>query len=470
MNKNNFDILNSAISTNYLNKTEDIIAWIQERNRNVHVDVSQIEFSKLNNWNINKLTGNIEHGSGKFFTIEGVNIEIIQEDHKTWSQPIINQPEIGYLGFLTKEFNGVLHFLIQAKIEPGNVNKVQLSPTIQATRSNFTKVHKGKEPAYLNYFKERKGEVIIDQLQSEQGARFYRKRNRNIILKIDEDIEVFEDFMWVTLSQIKELLTYDNLVNMDTRTVISGLNYGSFNSDICSLINIVTQDKNDFNRKVFLSILNNEKSLFTLNQIHSWLTELKSNYDLKVSLIPLNDVKDWIISNNSIYHKENKYFEVIAVDVKIENREVANWAQPIIKPINEGIVAFICMEFDGVLHFLVQAKLEIGNLDIVELAPTVQCITGNFRKGENEYEVKYLDLVLNAKEENIMHDVMLSEEGGRFFENQNRNMIIKLDDNTIIEEHINYKWMTLNQLLKFMEYNNNVNIEARSLLSVLSIK
>jgi oxidase EvaA len=48
----------------------------------------------------------------------------------TWSQPIINQPEVGYLGFIVKKINGVMHFLIQAKIEPGNVNCVQLSPTI----------------------------------------------------------------------------------------------------------------------------------------------------------------------------------------------------------------------------------------------------------------------------------------------------------------------------------------------------
>ena len=36
-------------------------------------------------------------------------------DFYRWKQPIINQPEIG-LGFITKEFNGILHFLVQAKV------------------------------------------------------------------------------------------------------------------------------------------------------------------------------------------------------------------------------------------------------------------------------------------------------------------------------------------------------------------
>lgn len=41
---------------------------------------------------------------------------------------------------------------MQAKIEPGNVNRIQISPTIQATKSNFMQTHGGKAPAYLEYF------------------------------------------------------------------------------------------------------------------------------------------------------------------------------------------------------------------------------------------------------------------------------------------------------------------------------
>ena len=74
---------------------------------------------------------------------------------------------------------------MQAKIEPGNVNNVQLSPTLQATKSNYTRAHQGKSPAYLEYFVNATPyQILLDQLQSEQGARFLRKRNRNIILVI----------------------------------------------------------------------------------------------------------------------------------------------------------------------------------------------------------------------------------------------------------------------------------------------
>ena len=35
-------------------------------------------------------------------------------------------------------------YLLQAKVEPGNINKIQISPTVQATRSNYLRIHGGK--------------------------------------------------------------------------------------------------------------------------------------------------------------------------------------------------------------------------------------------------------------------------------------------------------------------------------------
>ena len=96
--------------------------------------------------------GTLKHVSGRFFSIEGIQVETDYGDIRKWTQPIINQPEIGYLGILTKEFNGILYFLMQAKIEPGNVNCVQISPTLQATKSNYLQIHKGLKPSYLDYF------------------------------------------------------------------------------------------------------------------------------------------------------------------------------------------------------------------------------------------------------------------------------------------------------------------------------
>ena len=185
-------------------------------------NVEQIPLHQLDQWHFTVGRNCLEHASGKFFKIEGLRIKTNFGTLPDWDQPIINQPEIGILGILTKVIQGTRYFLMQLKMEPGNINKIQLSPTVQATKSNFSRVHQGKLPPYLGYFNgSSPSGILIDQLQSEQGARFLEKRNRNMVVEVKEDIPVCENFCWLTLGEIKHLLSMDNLVNMDCRSVLS---------------------------------------------------------------------------------------------------------------------------------------------------------------------------------------------------------------------------------------------------------
>ena len=456
----NDKFLNSALTKeSELNTTNDILNWINQKKKDIKVQVNNISLNKLTNWNIDKNTGNIHHKSGKFFSIEGVNVETNYGLKSQWDQPIINQPEIGFLGILAKKINGVLYFLMQAKIEPGNINIVQLSPTLQATKSNYSRAHKGKSPLYLEYFNgEKDVEILIDQLQSEQGARFLKKRNRNIIIEIkeDEDIVIYDNFIWITLGQIKELMKYDNLVNMDSRTVISSICFDDIELD------------GVLNKKTYYSLIRGKESLYNLNYLISWITKLKFKYELNIHSKNIKNLNEWNFDGNSISHKDLKYFSVIGVNVNIHNREVVNWDQPMIKPAQEGIVALIIKKINGVYHFLIQAKVEIGNFDIIELAPTVQCLTGNYRVGLNEYSVPFMDYILNAKPEQLWHKSYQSEEGGRFYQEQNLNIIVEAEDNFDEKLPENYCWMTLNQINVFMKFNNYLNIGLRSLLSLIS--
>ena len=467
--------LHSALDINgsYISN-EHFIQWINERRVSVGVKIELIPFSKLEKWKFDPETGNLQHESKKFFSIEGVEVKTNWGAVNTWTQPIINQPEIGFLGIISKKINGVLHFLMQAKIEPGNINYVQLSPTLQATKSNYSRVHKGKSPLYLEYFNgEKQVDILLDQLQSEQGARFLKKRNRNIIIEVNEDILVYEDFCWLTLGQLKNLLLIDNLINMDTRTVLSGISFGSFSIQEINhkIFNIFGQTVlAPKNQDMLISALASDYSTNALEEIIFWITALKSKYDLEMNRIPLNKVKNWIIAESEIHHIDHKYFSIIGANIFIENREVLNWSQPLVKSAQEGLIGFIVKKINGIYHFLVQAKIEAGNFDILELAPTVQCLTGNYRKGENEYEVPFINEFLNAPEEKIIFKTFQSEEGGRFYQEQNLNMIVEACD--YFSENIpeNYCWMTLNQLFTFIKFNNYLNIQARSLLAAITFQ
>jgi dTDP-4-dehydro-6-deoxy-alpha-D-glucopyranose 2,3-dehydratase len=475
--KSHVEFLRSALCvSNCCHGLADFTKWFDAQRDNTYVSIDLVPFSDLNGWQFDRDTGNLHHESGRFFSIEGIHIETNWGVKPNWEQPIIYQPEIGILGILSKKINGVLHFLMQAKIEPGNIDYVQLSPTLQATKSNYTRVHKGKTPLYLEYFSDaslKKGCVLLDQLQSEQGARFLKKRNRNIIIEIEEDIPVYDNFFWLTLGQIKHLLQYDNVVNMDTRTVLSGISFGDFPEGTIDFFEMVdTRDErlSEQYKSLLISALESRRQLHTLEEIISWITTLKTKFELNVRRIPLNLVDGWVKTAAQIHHVDGKYFSVVAANIEIGNREVTKWSQPLVRPAQEGILAFIVKPINGVYHFLVQAKLEAGNLDILELAPTVQCLTGNYRKGQNEYKVPFLDRVLEAAEEQVIFRAMLSEEGGRFYKEQNLNMIMEVDEDDITALPENYCWMTLNQLFTFIKFNNYLNIQARSLLSAIQFQ
>ena len=448
---------------NKFNSTEEIKAWIKRRNREVEVKIEKIPFDQMNMWH-SDVDGSVHHDSGRFFSIVGIDIRTDYGSNHHWRQPIINQPEVGYLGILTKEIDGVLYCLMQAKIEPGNVNCVQISPTLQATKSNYSRVHSGKAPNYLEYFVNAKPEnIILDQLQSEQGARFLRKRNRNIIIKVDEEVDVKEDYRWMTLGQIKELMHYDNLVNMDTRTVLSGLKISDFVTPLDGL-----KGMSQFGKDMIVSSKTNHSHISTQDHL-SWLTGLKAKYDLHVSPCAINDMPEWEKTEWEISRRDGKFFKIIGVNVTISNREVSSWCQPLVQPMQDGICAFMIKKINGVYHFLVQAKLECGNFDVMELAPTVQMLTGNMYHPDSIVP-DFAEYVLNAPKEQILIDALQSEEGGRFYHEQNRNILVEADENFPLELPERYTWMTLRQIYKFLRFNNYLNIQARSIISALNYK
>lgn len=470
-------LLSALTEENRFQNLDEFISWFKSRDTAHPFSVEEIPFNKLDNWFFEEKTGNLVHTSGKFFKIHGIRVHSNIGPVKKWEQPIINQPEIGILGIITKKFNGIRYFLMQSKMEPGNININQLSPTVQATKSNYTQVHKGRLPAYLEYFLDRtKSKILIDQLQSEQGSRFLRKRNRNMIVEVEEDIELNDNFCWLTLGQIKKLLTIDNFVNMDARSVLSRIpfidddlrqQYESPSLPDSDEIKLFDHVIKGFHKDLFISMIDRKHALHSTDEIISWFTGLKANCDLHVENIPLRDVSDWIRSEREIYHKSGQFFSVIAVSVNAGSREVSHWTQPLLKHSSYGLIGFLVKKINGVLHFLVQGKMEPGNLDAIEMAPTVSCSAAEYRMQQLN-KPHFLDLFMNASPDQIRYCTIQSEEGGRFYHWQNKNMIVELKESDLIEVPENFIWMTLNQIMEFTKFNNYFNIEARNILSCLS--
>jgi oxidase EvaA len=421
--------------------TGEFLAWFAERRKSHTFAVDRIPFERLDGWGFAEGTGNLQHHSGRFFTVQGLRVRNGIGQFTEWSQPIINQAEVGILGILVKEFDGILHCLMQAKMEPGNVNLLQLSPTVQATRSNYTRVHQGASVKYLEYFAEPQcSEVLVDSLQSEHGAWFYHKRNRNMVVEATGDVPLDPDFCWLTLGQIRALLKIDNLVNMDARTVLSCVP--------------ITEDVG---------------AVHSTTDVLSWFTEARSGPELAADLISLQEVTGWRRTGDRLSRYDGKYFSVIAADVAAGNREVARWTQPLFAQHGVGLVAFLSKRIGGVRHVLAHARAEGGFLDVVELGPTVQCVPENYEGLPADQRPAFLDYVLNADLSRIEYDTVLSEEGGRFYHTQSRYLIVEVDGKFADLVPPDYRWVSVHQLGWLLRHCHYINVQARTLVACLKL-
>jgi len=440
--------------------------------------VERVPFAALDRWRFDMATGGLRHVSGKFFTVDGLHVEQEGPVSRTWDQPILHQAEIGILGFVVKKFDGLLHFLVQAKMEPGNLHYVQVSPTVQATRSNFTRVHQGRAPRYLEYFLgDSCGRVLVDTLQSEQGSRFFRKVNRNVVVEVTEDVTVSEDHCWLTLGQLQSLLRRDNVVNMDARTVLGCLPfvadelanedpnaYPGRLEELCGVDRGLLRTPLDpFEVACLQSLVTPMESPSYATTLR-WLSRHRFTVDQTVVPIAPRQMQDWQIEPDRIGHRDGKYFEVIGVRVEASNREVPAWCQPIIKPRSEGLMACFSRVRDGRVEVLLQANAEPGNADGVELGPTVQCFPADHTEG---------DLPVFAKEAQETAQVRWrvntcqSEEGGRFYQEANRNRIIEMPESWAPELPESHRWVPLSQIRPMTLHPRLLNVEARCLLASL---
>ncbi len=397
-------------------------AWFAACRRRNAFEVTRIPLADMASWSIDARTGTIAHDTGKFFSVEGVRVRMADAG---WDQPMLVQREIGILGILVADIGGVLHFLMQAKAEPGTPG-VRVSPTINATRSNYTGVHRGRAIPYLDAFIAPDDDrVLVDTLQSERGAWFLRKRNRHMVIEAAEPVPEHENFCWLTLGQLRRLMHRDNVMSMEA----------------CSV----------------LACLPTQPPASSLKAVVSRLCEIKARTEVGQRRIPLRDAAPWRLTGDEVSRPDGRYFRVIGADVRAGSREVAQWQQPLLAPVAGGVAAMLTQTIDGVPHLLLHARVEAGSLDVAEFGPTVLCTPSNYF----EQKPRYLDEVLRARPR---YDVVISEEGARFYEAASRYLIVSWTGGDAPDDMI---WVSLPQAVALLRHGYYLNMQARTLVAAM---
>ncbi|WP_316528309.1 NDP-hexose 2,3-dehydratase family protein [Kitasatospora brasiliensis] len=444
--------------------TPDPEAFLRERAAASAFRVEQVPLGALTDWHLGE--DRIGHRSGRFFTVEGLAVRTNFGSTPHWCQPVIVQPDIGVLGILVKRIEGVRHFLMQTKMEPGNSALVQYSATVQATPSNYQRVHGGKATPYLDYFlRPGRRAVVFDQLLSEHSSWYLYKRNRNMIVEIPphEEVPVGEEFTWLTLGQLRRLLALGNRVNMNARTVLSAITYATRTYATRTDAARQRGECQGFHAEVVRSH-QRQTSDGDLARAMTWLIDQKARFDLDVRRIALREMAGWTCDEQSIRHDEGRYFQIVGLSVGATSREVAAWAQPMLRPNPGNVVAFVCRCRRGTLEFLVQAMAQPGATDRVELAATIQLTPGNYDGPQDHPPLAGL---LDCDPSWRVVDAVQSEDGGRFQHADTRHVVIRVPDDEAVEAPAHYRWMSLGLLNRLMRLGYYVNVETRSLMACL---
>jgi oxidase EvaA len=438
-----------------------IQSWVSQEHNKARLHVTPIRLSQAKEWKMNE-SGQICHHTGGFFSVKGIKAEwqFLGKEFRV-SQVILHQPEIGILGLLVSPHGKGLKWLVQAKTEPGNVGGTQVAPTLQATESNYGARHGGQIPSFLSHFLTAKPEnTLVNQLQSEQGSRFYKKRNRNMVVLVEEStLAPDSSWQWLSTHALAKAILTDHLVNTDCRSVWSGWAFSEY-------VNTYKDEKcTDAWNTFIASVMNDsEQSLHATELLEDELIALKKESCFQAALVSLADLEDWTIGQEGVFSPSHQDMSIRYYDVQCANREVQAWDQPLFASETKGFMGLVAVKHQGIWHVLLQARPEPGSFEGIEWTCTVQNNPGD----PTEHNIRTWDSLV--KELSLYKTVSgeCSEEGGRFYSNINRYSLALVTDTNILSDQPGLRWVSLAQIRRWMRNHNLLTNELRTLLALFS--
>ena len=438
--------------------------WRDERARASACSAEPIGFSQSGEWRLED--GALVHRTGRFFSVVGARTVSSDSALDGLCQPFILQTEIGILGFLIQHRHGVPHVLVQAKVEPGNIGYAQLAPTVQATESNYQRVHGGLETVFLDRFLGAgEGAVLDDCLQSEQGSRFLGKFNRNMVVRVpdSEALAPSPSHSWIEAAHLLDRIADDTLVNSDARSVLAFCDWRHLAAGGAPFAR--WRGHGGFGEALLHSYLADDASSErSLAELQNWIARERARHHLHAERIALDKIPGWRLADGALADAEAQRFAVRQFRVTARDREVQSWDQPLIDSTGEGVAALLCQRRGGILHFLLHAALEPGNSETAQLTVTVQTPP---QARQAEAANPFLAVLGDWRASGTHIRTSQSEEGGRFYRDINDYSIVEIPADRNLEIPGDFQWASLGQIKALMRQPGIFTNEARSNLSLL---
>lgn len=412
----------------------DTLAWVAEQVERAELEVTPIALADSEQWRWHE--GAIVHRTGRFFRVVGY-----RDDDGVAAQPLIDQREVGTLCGIHRPARRP-ELLVQAKAEPGTVGVVQLAPSIQATASNADQVHGGEAPPLQQAARQGAIDTISSVIASEQGTRFFGKRNANVLARPTRALPASDAHRWLAVDELLELAALDHVVNTDLRSVLVSAPWQ------------LLVDRTPFTRR--------------RDELGGWLAaslqEAGDPHAVRVAVtraaaavVPgriesLDELPGWSRTASGIASDDGAAFAVRQIAVRVAGREVPHWDQPIVDSAGEGLVE-LWLRADGpVARLGFRLVAEPGLAHGVELTGSRVTPPGH--------------PLPDPTPAPVLARVAQSDEGGRFYRDVSEYRLLLVEPSAG-EGDPALLWLTLGEVATLLAEGRWFTNEARSALALL---
>ena len=435
-------------------------SWLESHRGRLVGTAEPIAWADSREWRLEE--GRMVHRSGGFFSLSGIAVSAKGAYFDGVQMPIIDQPEIGLLGFVVRPREDGTDWLVQAKSEPGSTHWVQVGPSVQATRSNYMRKHQGQATRFLDLFLEGRGEPV-GQDHSEQGSRFLNKYNRNAVVSVTElfDTEAPE-WKWTSDDEMRRALGQDFAVNTDARSVIVTHDWTLLQKDGPLFAGASLYDPAFDGLRAHLA-RSCEPQADDPEAVSRAIERLASRASVRprVRTVPLDALPGWSMSPDCLSAPEGTPYgdiEFRMYRVNAPGREVESWDQPFSVGKVRHRAGLVLALRDGALHVALRLADEPGFLGKVQFGPTFQT--------DAPSHPAIAEMIFETGRRPAL-SVAQSDEGGRFMSSVVDYEIHDLTDEAVPDLGADFEWLTMSQLRLLATVPGQMTNEARSAISVL---
>lgn len=412
--------------------------------------VRRIAFDGCDGWSLRD--GAIRHDSGRYFSL------VLVEDADGREHLLIDQPEVGLLAFALRRRGDGVEWLLQDKVEPGNLGGFQWAPSVQATRSNFERVHGGRATPLLDEVLQAR-EVMVDVEQSEQGGLFLGKfnRNRKVVLE-DGGIAVPAGWAWTSAAALRALLREDARVNTDARSVIACgawamlgdpgrplFDGGVLPARLAGAFARSYADASEARIEAACALLDAEGARRS-SRPGPRRRAIEEGRTHQLTPMAIVDAGGRPVAG---------FFEAW-----LPTREVEHWCQPLLLREAVAVHALLFSLRGDQAWFRVGAWPEVGFGARVEFGPTLQSGQGPAGGSVDTLRARLADAA-------VVHVLHQSDEGGRFFQQRGDYVLAEADPDQAEADASPGAWLTLGDLERLATRRGRLSNELRTLLSLV---